>query len=55
MVVKITEDEMGMFQSNGIAPDKVKSTVELYRNDGLSDDEIRGKIDTKILQTGDCN
>lgn len=48
MTVDISNDELQQFQDNGITQDDIKNTVDYYRNEGLSDEEIRAKVDTKL-------
>lgn len=48
MTVDISNDELQQFQDNGITQDDIKNTVDYYRNEGLSDEQIRAKIDTKL-------
>lgn len=48
MSVFLTNDELALFAENGFDNAAVKRTVEAYREQGLSDDDIRGKIDTKL-------
>lgn len=48
MSVYISDDELQQFQDNGITQDDIKNTVDYYRNEGLSDEEIRAKFDTKL-------
>lgn len=48
MSVYISDDELQQFQDNGITQDDIKNTVDYYRNEGLSDEQIRAKIDTKL-------
>lgn len=50
MPVNVSNEEMKIFNDNGISVDQVKHTVNLYRQDGLSDNEIRTKIDTKMSE-----
>lgn len=48
MTVDISNDELQQFYDNGITQDDIKNTVDYYRNEGLSDEQIRAKIDTKL-------
>lgn len=48
MSVYLSDDELQQFQDNGITQDDIKNTVDYYRNEGLSDEQIRAKIDTKL-------
>lgn len=48
MSVYLSDDELQQFQDNGITQDDIKNTVDYYRNEGLSDEEIRAKVDTKL-------
>lgn len=48
MSVYISDDELQQFYDNGITDDDIKNTVDYYRNEGLSDEEIRAKVDTKL-------
>ena len=48
MSVFLTNDELALFEKNGINGLQVKNTVDAYRAQGLSDDDIRAKIDAKL-------
>lgn len=48
MSVFITNDELDLFARKGFGGKAVKDTVDTYRAQGLSDDQIRSKIDDKI-------
>lgn len=48
MTVDISNDELQQFYDNGITQDDIKNTVDYYRNEGLSDEQIRAKVDTKL-------
>lgn len=48
MSVYLSDGELQQFQDNGITQDDIKNTVDYYRNEGLSDEEIRAKVDTKL-------
>lgn len=48
MTVNISNDELQQFYDNGITQDDIKNTVDYYRNEGLSDEQIRAKVDTKL-------
>nr|DAL34559.1 MAG TPA_asm: hypothetical protein [Caudoviricetes sp.] len=48
MSVYLSDDELQQFQDNGITQDDIKNTVDYCRNEGLSDEEIRAKVDTKL-------
>lgn len=48
MPVELTQDEINTFQKNGVGADDIQYTVDHYRSIGLSDNEIRSKIDTKL-------
>lgn len=48
MSVYISDDELQQFQDNGMTQDDIRNTVDYYRNEGLSDEQIRAKIDTKL-------
>lgn len=48
MSVFLTNEELAIFAKNGFDGKAVKDTVDTYRSQGLSDKEIRSKIDNKI-------
>lgn len=48
MSVYISDDELQQFYDNGITDDDIQNTVASYRNEGLSDEQIRAKVDTKL-------
>lgn len=48
MPVYISDDELKVFNDNGISTEQIQDTVNLYRKDGLKDDEIRTKVDAKL-------
>lgn len=48
MGVYISNDELQQFYDNGITHDDIENTVDYYRNEGLSDEQIRAKVDTKL-------
>lgn len=48
MGVEITQDELNIFSKNGISEDDIRNTVNSYRSEGVSDEEIRAKFDTKL-------
>lgn len=48
MSVFLTNNELQAFAKNGISGLAIKNTVDAYRSQGLSDDDIRAKIDAKL-------
>lgn len=50
MTVTITPDEAKLFEDNGFSYDDVNNTVQHYRKEGLSDDDIQQKINTRVVQ-----
>lgn len=48
MAVFLTDDEINQFKANGIDENAIQYTVDSYRQEGVSDEEIRAKIDTKL-------
>lgn len=48
MGVEITQDELNIFSKNGISEDDIRNTVNSYRSEGVSDEEIRAKFDKKL-------
>lgn len=48
MAVNITQDEMDLFNKNGISENDIMQTVNNYRADGLSDADIRAKFEAKM-------
>lgn len=48
MSVHLSDDELEKFYDNGYTNENIQNTVDKYRNDGLSDEQIRAKIDTKL-------
>lgn len=48
MPVNITDDELDIFNKNGFSDDDVRSTIEDYRSQGLDDNAIRQKIDSRL-------
>lgn len=48
MSVYLTRKELATFAQNGFDQPDIKNTVEMYRRQGLPDDEIRKKIDTRL-------
>lgn len=48
MGVYISNDELQQFYDNGITHDDIENTVNRYRSEGLSDEQIRAKVDTKL-------
>lgn len=48
MAVNITQDELDLFGKNGISENDIQNTVNAYRQEGVSDDDIRAKFDTKL-------
>ena len=48
MTVTITDEELDLFNKNGFTDDDVRTTVENYRSQGLDDNAIRAKVQSKI-------
>lgn len=48
MAINISQEEMDLLNNNGISVDDVRNTINNYRKDGVSDDEIYNKLQTKI-------
>ena len=48
MAVTITDEELDLFNKNGFTDDDVRATVENYRSQGLDDNAIRAKVQSKI-------
>ena len=47
-MINISKEEAELFEKNGFSKEKVKATVEHYRQQGMSDEEIQLKINTQI-------
>lgn len=47
-MINITPEEVKIFEKNGFSKNKVGETINHYRQQGLSDDEIRTKIDNQL-------
>ena len=48
MAVTITDEELDLFNKNGFTDDDVRATVENYRSQGLDDNAIKAKVQSKI-------
>ena len=48
MAVTFTNDELDLFNKNGISDDDIQATVDNYRSQGLDDNAIRQKVDVKL-------
>ena len=48
MSVFLTNEELALFAKNGFNGQAIKNTVDVYRSQGLSDDDIRAKIDNRL-------
>lgn len=48
MAVNITNEELDLFNKNGFTDDDVRATVENYRSQGLDDNAIRAKVQSKL-------
>lgn len=48
MAITITDEELDLFNKNGFTDDDVRATVENYRSQGLDDNAIRAKVQSKI-------
>lgn len=49
----LSDKELQKFYDNGVTDEDIQRTVNLYRQEGVSDDEIRRKIDTKLSSFDD--
>lgn len=49
MSVFLTNNELSAFAKNGINGLAIKNTIDAYRTQGLSDNDIRAKIDAKLI------
>ena len=47
-MINISEDDAKLFEQNGYSKEHVGATVTHYRQQGLSDDEIQNKINTRL-------
>lgn len=50
MGINITAEDTLLFEQNGFTYEDVKNTVSHYRNNGLSDDEIQGKLNARVAE-----
>lgn len=48
-MIIVSEEDKKLFEQNGFTKDQVQATVEHYRGQGLSDDDIQNKINAQIL------
>ena len=48
MAVNITNEELDLFNKNGFTDDDVRATVENYRSQGLDDNAIRAKVQSRL-------
>lgn len=48
MAVNITNEELDLFNKNGFTDDDVRATVENYRSQGLDDNAIKAKVQSKL-------
>ena len=48
MAVTFSDEELDLFNKNGISDDDIQATVENYRSQGLDDNAIRQKVDVKL-------
>ncbi len=48
MPIYIEEQDKQLFEKNGFTYDDVKNTIDHYRGQGLSDDDIQGKINKRL-------
>jgi hypothetical protein len=48
MAVNITNEELDLFNKNGFTDNDVRATVENYRSQGLDDNAIRAKVQSKL-------
>ena len=47
-MINISEDDAMLFEQNGFSKEQVGATINHYREQGLNDDEIQGRINNKI-------
>lgn len=52
MPIHLTKEEANIFIQNGSSRESLQNTINHYRSSGMSDDEIRGRIDTKLASYG---
>ena len=48
-MIIVSEEDKKLFEQNGFTKDQVQATVEHYRAQGLSDNDIQNKINAQIL------
>lgn len=48
MTVTVSQEDAELFEQNGFTYDNVQETVQHYREVGMSDDEIQGKLNGRI-------
>lgn len=52
LMINISKEDAELFEKNGFSKEKVKATVEHYRQQGLTDEDIQLKINTQIANFG---
>lgn len=52
MPIHLTKEEANIFIQNGSSKESLQNTINHYRSAGMTDDEIRGRIDTKLASYG---
>lgn len=50
MAVNIKQSELDVFNNNGISTDSIRDTINVYRKQGISDEEIQEKFQAKLNQ-----
>jgi len=48
MTINISPEDTKLFEQNGFSKEQVGATVEHYRQQGMSDDDIQAKMDSRI-------
>ena len=51
-MINISAEDAKLFEANGFSKEKVGATIEHYRKQGLSDDDIQLKINDKLSSFG---
>lgn len=49
MAIEILNEDIDVFGRNGISPDDLAYTINEYRKQGVSDDDIKKKMDNKLM------
>ena len=50
MAVNIKQSELDVFNNNGISTDTIRDTINVYRKQGINDEEIQEKFQEKLKQ-----